>query len=349
MKKNKVVIIGAGLSGLYAAYLLKQKGIDSIILESRDRIGGRILTSQTTRRGESEYYDLGPSWFWPGMNRRIESLVKKFSLNAFTQHEEGNYLIDEAKGAPPKVIPGIYVNTPSSYRIEGGMYALVNAVFEQLNPEQVELNAQVTRVSKDNNSYIVTYERNEDSFTVEADYVITALPLRILVDQIGFSPELPENILNAMVNTPTWMAAHAKLVAVYEKPFWREDGNSGTASSRLGPLVEIHDATVNGGKGAGALFGFIGYNAQTRKTAGEEKLKSLAVEQLTRIFGEQAAKPLDVQLVDWSQETETAPLMTKFKPCMVPMVFLLLSMSLMVYLSQVLKRQEVTVVILRVH
>ncbi len=41
---NKVIILGAGISGLCAAYELSQRGFEVVILEARDRIGGRIHT-----------------------------------------------------------------------------------------------------------------------------------------------------------------------------------------------------------------------------------------------------------------------------------------------------------------
>lgn len=41
-----VIIVGAGLSGLSAAYYLKKAGIDALLLEVRQRWGGRILTLQ---------------------------------------------------------------------------------------------------------------------------------------------------------------------------------------------------------------------------------------------------------------------------------------------------------------
>ena len=41
---KKVIIIGAGISGLVAGYELTIAGHDVTILESRDRIGGRVLT-----------------------------------------------------------------------------------------------------------------------------------------------------------------------------------------------------------------------------------------------------------------------------------------------------------------
>jgi monoamine oxidase len=44
MNNTKIIIIGAGLSGLMIAYLYKKKGIDVLILEANTRIGGRIET-----------------------------------------------------------------------------------------------------------------------------------------------------------------------------------------------------------------------------------------------------------------------------------------------------------------
>ena len=42
---HPVVIIGAGASGLSAASYLKSHGITPLILEARDRIGGRVFTN----------------------------------------------------------------------------------------------------------------------------------------------------------------------------------------------------------------------------------------------------------------------------------------------------------------
>src|SRR6059058_260364 len=44
MRKTDVVIIGAGAAGLAAARLLTEHGIDVVVVEARERIGGRIFT-----------------------------------------------------------------------------------------------------------------------------------------------------------------------------------------------------------------------------------------------------------------------------------------------------------------
>ena len=45
MMNKKIVVIGAGISGLATAYLLKQKGYDVTLLEKKNEVGGSIETS----------------------------------------------------------------------------------------------------------------------------------------------------------------------------------------------------------------------------------------------------------------------------------------------------------------
>ena len=59
----KVAILGAGLSGLSAAYHLIEHGVkDIVILEARDRVGGRIHT--VTHKGKP--LELGAQWIHGG-------------------------------------------------------------------------------------------------------------------------------------------------------------------------------------------------------------------------------------------------------------------------------------------
>lgn len=55
-EKAKVIVLGAGISGLRAASVLQRHGLDVTIVEARDRIGGRI---QTTRNEKGVPRDIG--------------------------------------------------------------------------------------------------------------------------------------------------------------------------------------------------------------------------------------------------------------------------------------------------
>jgi hypothetical protein len=69
-EKVDTIIIGAGLSGLYAACLLTKEIKPFVVLEARDRVDGRILSPEY----QDYYSDLGPSWYWPSSRKRVSKL-----------------------------------------------------------------------------------------------------------------------------------------------------------------------------------------------------------------------------------------------------------------------------------
>ena len=59
--RTDVAIVGGGLSGLYAARLLLDAGIEFRLLEARNRFGGRILSVDGKGDPSPDGFDLGPS------------------------------------------------------------------------------------------------------------------------------------------------------------------------------------------------------------------------------------------------------------------------------------------------
>ncbi len=88
----------------------------------------------------------------------------------------------------------------------------------------------------------------EDRETVRARQVIGALPPRMLAATLRLDPAPPPGTLQRRQETPTWMAPHAKVFAIYDRPFWRDAGVSAAAQRMGGPMVEIHDATPTSGR-----------------------------------------------------------------------------------------------------
>ena len=301
------IIIGAGLSGLYAAYLLHKRGVKTIVVEAKNRIGGRIQSINLPSSGDDrEQFDMGPAWFWPTMNPLFNDLVQELELTAFEQYSQGDSLIEEAIDLPARAYGSGQTNQSASQRLEGGMLSMAKALLSSLDADSVMLNTRVTAISKTGNGdYRVIATKNNQALELHADSVITTIPLRLMAQSIQFMPELPTSVTEKMRSLPTWMAAHAKIMAIYPTPFWRAQGHSGSAMSYLGPLAEIHDASPNTASdqlAQGALFGFFGVNAAGRHTAGEATLKAMVIRQLTRLFGPQAAEPLALELQDWSRE-----------------------------------------------
>ncbi|TIV34413.1 MAG: FAD-dependent oxidoreductase, partial [Mesorhizobium sp.] len=56
IERTDVVIVGAGFTGLCAALELNRAGIDFLVLEARDRVGGRV---EAVRNGLGELIDSG--------------------------------------------------------------------------------------------------------------------------------------------------------------------------------------------------------------------------------------------------------------------------------------------------
>ena len=59
ISQTQVAIIGGGLAGLHAAYLLHRAGVSFQLFEARDRLGGRILTVDEAGRAAKVGFDLG--------------------------------------------------------------------------------------------------------------------------------------------------------------------------------------------------------------------------------------------------------------------------------------------------
>jgi len=100
------------------------------------------------------------------------------------------------------------------------------------------------------------------------------------------------------------MAGQAKVIAVYDRPFWRDQNLSGDAVSHCGPLVQIHDASPMD-SGQGALFGFVGVPA-THRSGRAEELQAGAQRQLATLFGRDADTPARIWLEDWAEQSDTA-------------------------------------------
>ncbi len=288
----QTLIIGGGLSGLALAEALEACGEDYMLVEARDRVGGRIFTEFH----QSGYFDLGPAWFWPGQPRMAE-LVARLGLEKFDQHSTGALTFEDAHG---QVQHGRgFASMEGSSRLVGGLQALTKALADRLPTSRLRLNAQVTSLSQTEKAITVTLS---DGAKVTASQVVLAMPPRIAA-KLSFSPSLPANAVQAMRDVRTWMAGQAKALAVYDRPFWREAGLSGDATSRFGPMVEIHDASPASG-GPYGLFGFIGLPPHGR--VDEQALRHDLIAQIVRLFGPDGAQPTKLYLKDWAFDPNTS-------------------------------------------
>ncbi len=305
---TKVLIIGGGLSGLHTAAQLRKAGIDFVLVEARSRLGGRIESLQADVANDTlseSFFDMGPAWFWPGQ-RRMQSLVEELGLSeaVFNQYSLGDGVYQDQSGQV-RTAPGL-ASMAGSYRLDGGLVRLINALEAELPTNAILKNAPVTAIKYSQRELRTSITIGGNQQEVNSDFVVLAIPPRLASANIQFTPDIDSAKAELLQNTATWMAGHAKFVAVYKEPFWRTEGLSGDAISHLGPLQEIHDASPANG-GPYALFGFVGVQPQQRQGA-EENLKKMAIKQLGDLFGPQALHPQAVLLKDWAMDENTATL-----------------------------------------
>lgn len=284
---TETLIVGGGLAGLTAARVLHQSGHDVAILEARNRLGGRALTRDGV--------DLGPAWIWPRMQPRVMALLQALGLETLAQWETGDVLFETADGVQRGAFPARYGDAA---RVRGGMGAVVDALAADLPDGAIHLGEVVSRMNLSDGLQV----HGRDGSVWTPGRVIVAVPPP-LVAQWSMTPEWAHTRWAEMTRWPTWMAAHAKVVASYSQPFWRTAGLSGSAVSHVGPLVEIVDQS-DPMLGVSALFGFVSWPAARRRD--QTAMRDAVLAQLARLFGPEAAAPDALHIMDWAAEPFTA-------------------------------------------
>ena len=285
-----VVVIGAGISGLTTARLLERTGRSVAVLESRDRVGGRLLSPDA---GGSRV-DLGATWFWPG-ETRVAALVDELGVRTHRQFLDGSAMYHDPAGS--QRINGNPLDVPAS-RFTDGAQSLAEAIASDLGTAVVWLGCQASQIQADASG---TRTALTDGTVWSAAHVVLALPPALALKRILFKPELPAGLAGLAAVTPVWMGAIAKVVVRYERAFWRDQGLSGAAISHFGPMRELHDMSGPDGRSP-ALFGFIPRTSEEPAPS----LDAIRV-QLIEIFGDDAPEPVEMIVADWLDDPDTSP------------------------------------------
>ncbi|MES1188416.1 MAG: FAD-dependent oxidoreductase [Myxococcales bacterium] len=296
-----VVVVGAGVSGLRVASLLCERGVPCRLLDARAEAGGRA-TSVVSRRAGNAVFDLGPTWHWPESQPRMKRLVAELRLSAFPQHSLGSVLIERFRLERAQEYVVTHAPASAAWRLEGGMRSLVEALLRTLPTGTLQLEKRVLAIDcRDPRVAKIELQAGASGVAEQLACrgVVLAMPPRVAA-RLPLQPSLPEPLRLRFDKTPTWLGAQAKAIAVYQTPFWRQQGYSGLASSVIGPLQEIHDASPL--SGVGALFGFFGLSPLARRRLKRAELRELVLAQLARLFGEAARTPLDFIYKDWAEE-----------------------------------------------
>lgn len=288
---SDVVIVGAGLTGLCLAHYLRDTELDIVILEARDRLGGRILTNSIKDGG----IEMGATWF-NDQHTELLKLIQKLGLKTFDQELGKSAIYHPVSNSPHQVV-ALPQNQETSYRLAGGTISLIEALLPSIDQERVRLDRQVLSIEEEG-EHLIT---NTNKETYISKLVVSTLPPNLFVNSVFISPELPSALKEIASNTHTWMGESIKVGLSFKSPFWNENGLSGTIFSNTGPVPEMYDHS-NFEQTAFALKGFL--NGAYHRIGKEERIESVLM-QLRNYYGVQVEEYLTYHELLWMNEPFT--------------------------------------------
>ena len=384
-RSTQVAIVGAGFAGLAAALGLRARGIDCLVLEARDRVGGRVLNHDI---GDGKVVEVGGQWVGPTQHALLD-IAARMGVATFPTHVQGENVIEyrgrtsRYSGTIPRLNPAVLlqvewarrrmnamaakvpldapwsatkarswdsvtfaewmrVNAPScgarmlirlairsvfgtepedvsllhvlfylnsaggfdalvdtgggaqDSRFVGGSQLVAIRMAGELG-ERVVLSAPV-RTIEDSGAGI---RIDADGLTVDAERTIVAVS-PTLAGRIDWRPELPARRDQMTQRMP--QGAIIKCMAVYDEPFWRAEGLSGSGLSDGGSVNAIFDNTPPDGS-PGVLLGFLDGRAARRwGAATQSERRAEVIRVFGRLFGRRALSPIDYVERNWAAE-----------------------------------------------
>jgi monoamine oxidase len=113
-----LVVIGAGLAGLSAARGAAAGGASVVVVEARDRVGGRILNEDI---GGGNVVEVGGQWIGPTQDR-LAALARELGVKTFPTYGEGENVIEYGgrlrryRGTIPRINPVVLLDVERAQR-----------------------------------------------------------------------------------------------------------------------------------------------------------------------------------------------------------------------------------------
>jgi monoamine oxidase len=163
---------------------------------------------------------------------------------------------------------------------------------------QVVLSSPVRHLEQDRRGVVV----RSDRLDVHAKHAIVAIP-PLLTSRIAFTPQLPNERRRLLERiAPSHLI---KWTAIYDTPFWRDQGLSGQAVSDAGLARNSFDNSPPGGS-PGVLITFIaGAPALAAAKLSVAERRRAVLRDFAEYFGPDAARPRDFFEVNWSTQQWT--------------------------------------------
>ena len=222
---KKIIIIGAGISGLVAAYELSKIGHNVIVLEGNSRIGGRVLTLRDNF-SDGHFVEAGAARIPPSHNLTL-AYVKHFGLNLKPFYPKTGLYIRVKDNQRILISASDLSGTMPQARIldwtkiDRGSDRLPLA-FAKVLSEKIHLGDPVTRIEQTSEKVKVWCQ---SGIGHDADFLLCTVPLTVM-NRININPPLSPPKQLAISGGYNYRPATRMFVEFPER-FWEKEGLNG--------------------------------------------------------------------------------------------------------------------------
>ena len=215
----RIVVVGAGISGLVAAYELSRAGHNVTVLEARERVGGRVLTLRTPF-APGHIAEAGAARILPEHDLTL-GYARHFGLELDRFYPEDGFFLGFRGGERELIPPGTFLGErPDFVKIRSGSDRLPEAFAAALG-ERVVTGSPVTGIVA--GSTVSTQCAN--GRTYESDRVLVTVPVPVLAG-IRFSPALSAEKTEAMTGGFRYQNA-TRVFVRFRTRFWEAEDLNG--------------------------------------------------------------------------------------------------------------------------
>jgi monoamine oxidase len=299
---KKIIVIGAGMSGLVAAYELVRVGHDVTILEARDRIGGRVLTIRSPF-SNNHFAEGGAARIKPSHNLTL-GYANHFNLNLDPFYATSGDYVNMSNGNREIISNNTYLNTSygsilrNEYlKIRGGSDLLPHSFYNSsaLN-NKIYLGVPVTSIHQQNNN-VTVQTSNGNQFI--ADRVLCTVPITVL-NKIQFTPPLSPEKQTAM-NGGYRYAPSTRVYMQFQNRFWENESLNGWGNSDI--PEEIWQPTWDLAGSTGIIMSYLRWTAaQEMDALSEEERINYILSRFENIFPGAASSLQSGMSQSWAEE-----------------------------------------------